>query len=221
MALIAGTPAYVLTKWRMHAEGAQSAREGASTFYDPNSQIFLDANRWIIRAPFRLDGTLLGASVWYVVATAYTETPGGYVALGLYVFSPAMVARSSLAQPEIAAAWGVFGTIFTAIAVAHTLYAPREVVLWNWRRITLMGISISLAVGAQFSCALLLLLALGFMWWAVPHRRGSGTCHNAFRLWSGSGSAVGGIPVQPVGDVSRLRARTLDSLLAKSNGLKR
>ena len=48
---------------------------------------------------------------------------------------------------------------------------PREVVLWNWRRITLMGISIALAVGAQFSCALLLLLALGFMWWAVPHRR--------------------------------------------------
>ena len=33
------------------------------------------------------------------------------------------------AQPEMGAAWGAFGAIFTAIAAAHTLYAPREVVV--------------------------------------------------------------------------------------------
>ena len=49
------------------------------------------------------------------------------------------------------AVWGAFGTIFTAIAVAHTLYAPREVVIWNWRRILLLGLSLALAIGSQFS----------------------------------------------------------------------
>ena len=162
VALMAGTPAYLITSLR--------AEHSATTFYDPDFQIVLDSHRWLIRAPFVLMGLLLGASVWYVARRLYGNS-GGYIALGLYVFSPAMVAHSSLAQPEIAAAWGVFGAIFTAIAVAHTLYAPREVVLWNWRRITLMGVAIALAVGSQFSCALLLLLALGYMWWAVPHRR--------------------------------------------------
>jgi hypothetical protein len=55
--------------------------------------------------------------------------------------------------------------------VAHTLYAPREVVLWNWKRIVLLGFCIFLMVGAQFSTVWLLLLALAFMLWAVPQRR--------------------------------------------------
>ncbi len=168
VALIAVTPAYVLVKYKLLP--TTSSAEGVTTFYEPNSHIFLDQHRWFIRAPFLLMGLLLGASVWYVARRLYGNA-GGYIALGLYVFSPAFVTRSSLAQPEIAAAWGIFGVIFTSIAVAHTLYAPREVILWNWRRIMLLGISIALAVGAQFSCAVLLLLALAFMWWAVPHRR--------------------------------------------------
>src|SRR2546430_5928036 len=49
------------------------------------------------------------------------------------------------------------------IAVAHTLYAPREVVLWNWRRIVLLGISLSIAVGSQFSMIVVVPLALAFL----------------------------------------------------------
>jgi hypothetical protein len=69
------------------------------------------------------------------------------------------------------AAWGAFGAIFTAIAVAHTLYAPREVVSWNWRRIALLGLSLALAVGSQFSLVIVVPLALGFMLYLAPSRR--------------------------------------------------
>jgi len=55
----------------------------------------------------------------------YAETKGGFVALTLYCFSPSFIQASAVwhTQPEIVAAWGAFGAIFTAIAVAHTLYA--------------------------------------------------------------------------------------------------
>ena len=71
---------------------------------------------------------------------------------------------------EMGAVWGAFGTIFTAIAVAHTLYAPREVVLWNWRRILLLGISLALAAGNQFSLGVLAAVILPLMLWVAPVR---------------------------------------------------
>lgn len=128
--------------------------------------------RWLIRAPFLLMGVLLGGSLWYVARRLYGNA-GGYIALSLYIFTPFLIIRSSLLQPDIGAAWGTFGLIFTGIAVAHTLYAPREVVLWNWKRIVLLGISIGIAVGSQYSVVWLLLLALAFMLWLAPVRRGA------------------------------------------------
>ena len=131
--------------------------------------VHLSAYRFVIRLPFLLAGFLLGASLWYVARRLYGNV-GGYIALGLYSFSPVMIAWSSQVGPGIVGAWGGFGLIFTAIAVAHTLYAPREVVLWNWRRILLMGLSIAICVGAQFSLWVLLVPALAFMLW-VGHVR--------------------------------------------------
>jgi hypothetical protein len=69
------------------------------------------------------------------------------------------------------AVWGAFGTVWTAIAVAHTLYAPREVVLWNWRRILLLGLSLALAAGNQFSLGVLAVVALLLMLWVAPVRK--------------------------------------------------
>lgn len=137
-----------------------------------SNQFLLDSHRWLIRLPFVLSGLLLGASLWYVARRLYGNT-GGYIALGLYAFNPAVVSHISFANPEVITAWGTFGAIFTSIAVAHTLYAPREVVLWNWRRILLLGFCVYLMVGGQFSTAVLLLLGLAFMLWAVPERRGA------------------------------------------------
>ena len=136
-----------------------------------NRFVHLNAYRFVIRLPFLLAGVLLGASLWYVARRLYGNV-GGYIALGLYSFFPAAIAWSSQIGPEIFAAWGGFGLIFTAIAVAHTLYAPREVVLWNWRRILLLGLSIAICIGAQFSLWILLVPALAFMLW-VGHVRPS------------------------------------------------
>ena len=129
---------------------------------------------WLVRAPYLLFGALLGASLWYVARRLYGNE-GGFIALALYCFSPGMIRATSVwfAEPEIGAVWGAFGAIFTAIAVAHTLYAPREVVLWNWRRIVLLGVSLALAVGSQFSLIVMVPLALCFMLYLAPTRRGA------------------------------------------------
>jgi hypothetical protein len=134
---------------------------------------------WLERLPFLLFGTLLGASLWYVARRLYGNA-GGYIALSLYCFSPEIIRSSSLwaAEPELGAAWGAFGAIFTAIAVAHTLYAPREVVLWNWRRTMLLGLSVALTVGSQFSLIVVAPAALAFMLYLAPARRGA-----AFVIW--------------------------------------
>jgi hypothetical protein len=130
---------------------------------------------WLTRLPFLACGVLLGASLWYV-ARRLCGNHGGFVALGLYCFSPAMIQASAVwhTEPEIVAAWGAFGAIFTAVAVAHTLYAPREVVLWNWRRIVLLGVSLAIATGSQFSMIVVVPLALAFLLYVAPVRRQAG-----------------------------------------------
>ena len=136
--------------------------------------------RWLPRLPFLACGLLLGASLWYVARRLCGNT-GGFLALTLYCFSPSMIQASAVwhTEPEILAAWGSFGAIFTAIAVAHTLYAPREVVLWNWRRIFLLGVSLAIAVGSQFSLIIIVPLALAFLLYLAPIRRAA-----ALTIWT-------------------------------------
>ncbi len=133
-----------------------------------------DSKLWICltRAPYVFFGVMLGGSLWYVSRRLYGNA-GGFVALGLYCFSPAVIRTGSLwyAQPHIGAVWGMFGAVFTAIAVSHTLYAPREVVLWNWRRIVLLAVSLALAVGSQFELAIVVPLLLVFMLYLAPERK--------------------------------------------------
>ena len=121
--------------------------------------------------PYLFFGVMLGASLWYVARRLYGNA-GGYIALTLYCFSPAMIVNAAGAQTfgEMGGVWGAFGTVFTAIAVAHTLYAPREVILWNWRRIFLLGLSLALAVGNQFSLVALALVVPPIMFWVAPVR---------------------------------------------------
>ena len=138
----------------------------------PGQQVSAQLVGWLARAPYLLFGVLLGGSLWYVSRRLYGDA-GGYIALALYCFSPGIIRSSAVwaASPEIGAAWGAFGAVFTAIAAAHTLYAPREVVLWNWRRILLLGLSLALAIGSQFSLIVVVPIALAFMLYLAPARR--------------------------------------------------
>ena len=124
-----------------------------------------------IAAPYLFFGAMLGASLWYVSRRLYGNA-GGYIALTLYCFSPGTILAVAGTQSlgEMSGVWGAFGIVFTGIAVAHTLYAPREVVLWNSRRILLLGLSMALAVGTQFSLAAVAVVVLPIMLWVAPVR---------------------------------------------------
>jgi hypothetical protein len=186
-----------LAQWHGHAMAGTPAATGAQWIrirgdaYDPHHsplwyligsapvalfEVTPDSRAWVwlTRIPYILFGALLGASVWYVSRRLYGNA-GGYIALTLYCFSPTVIRSSALwfVQPNIAAAWGTFGAVFTAIAVSHTLYAPREVVLWNWRRIILLGVSVALAIGSEFSLAIIIPVLLIFMLYLAPDRRGA------------------------------------------------
>lgn len=130
--------------------------------------------RWLARAPFLIAGLLFGASLWYVARRLFGDR-GGYIALALYAFSPWFVIHSATVGPEIVAEWAAFGAIFTAIGVAHTLYAPREVILWNWKRILLLGAAIGIGCAADPAVVLVIPAALAFMWYLAPGRRGAAT----------------------------------------------
>ena len=136
------------------------------------SSLSLDSLKWILRLPFVGIGWLLGASIWYVARRLYGNA-GGYIALALYCFSPAVF--FPWPGPLLTGSLGIFGTIFVAIAAAHTLYAPAGAAISElrsrWRRIILLGLAIALAAGSGWWAIMLVLLGLGFMLYLVPERR--------------------------------------------------
>jgi hypothetical protein len=132
--------------------------------------------RWLLRLPFVIFGILRGVSLWYVARRLYGQIAGTY-ALAVYAFSPRMVAEGSHVWPDVLAAWGFFGTIFLAIASAHTLYAAPRTLAANqrWRRPILMGIALGIAVAAQFTTWIALPLAIVFLLYLAPGRRREAT----------------------------------------------
>ncbi|MBI2678278.1 MAG: hypothetical protein HYX28_05815 [Candidatus Koribacter versatilis] len=129
-----------------------------------------DSLRWPARLPFVLIGLLVGGSLWYVARRLYGNA-GGYIALALYVFSPA-VALSAHVGPGIVAMLGVFGIIYISIALAHTFY-PSDVGFLRecrprWKRVGLLVAAILLALGAAPGALLVLPIALAFMLYLLP-----------------------------------------------------
>jgi hypothetical protein len=142
-----------------------------SLAFDENGDVD-DSLRWPARLPFVLIGLLVGGSLWYVARRLYGNA-GGYVALALYVFSPA-VALSARVGPGIVAMLGVFGIIYISIALAHTFY-PSDVGFVRecrprWRRVALLVAAILLALGAAPGALLVVPIALGFMLYLLPTR---------------------------------------------------
>src|SRR5262249_32293628 len=115
---------------------------------------------------------MLGGSLWYVTRRLYGNA-GGFIALLLDCFSPVYIAATvhTFDAKEIGGTWGAFGAVWTGIAVAHTLYAPRQVVLLNWPGILLLGLSLALTVGNQFSLGVLVFAVLLHMLWVAPVRK--------------------------------------------------
>jgi hypothetical protein len=122
---------------------------------------------WVLRLPFIVFGLWLGAALWWVARRLFGDE-GGYIALALYCFSPAMVMISSNIGPEIILAWSSFGLIYTAIGVAHAVYSPPR----KWPpRIVLLGLSMGIAVSTTLWAFTLVLLAFAFMFYLAPGKR--------------------------------------------------
>ncbi|HEY3768063.1 MAG TPA: hypothetical protein VGN44_05255 [Candidatus Angelobacter sp.] len=130
----------------------------------PISEALAVPRPWLLRLPFVLFGFWLGAALWWVARRLFDDA-GGYVALALYCTSPAMIKISSNIGPEIILAWSGLGLIYTAIGVAHTLYAPPK----KWApRIVILGLSIGFALATAWWSFTLVLLAFAYMIYLAP-----------------------------------------------------
>jgi hypothetical protein len=79
----------------------------------------------LLRIPFLFAGFLLGGCLWWVTRRLYGNL-GGYTALALYCFSPAVLKACVEPNPEVLAALGIFGGVYTGIGVAHAMQGPKH-----------------------------------------------------------------------------------------------
>lgn len=122
----------------------------------------------LLRLPFLCAGCLLGGGLWWVTRRLYGNL-GGYTALALYCFSPPILRACLTPSPEIFAALGVFGAVYTCIGVAHAMQGPRR----RWRpRIVLLTLALGVAASAHIvALPVAALLGLILMLWVGEGRR--------------------------------------------------
>jgi len=122
----------------------------------------------LLRLPFLMAGCLLGAGLWWVTRRLYGDL-GGYTALSLYCFCPAILKACIAPQPEILAALGVYAAVYTCIGVAHAMQGPRR----KWRpRIVLLTAALGLAAASHIaSLPVAALIGLVLMLWVAEGRR--------------------------------------------------
>ena len=122
----------------------------------------------LLRLPFLGAGCILGGCLWWVTRRLYGNW-GGYTALALYCFSPAILRACVSADPEVLAALGVYGGVYTSIGVAHAMQGPRR----KWRpRILLLTAVFAVAAGAHIAALPVAAIAglVAMLWVAEGHR---------------------------------------------------
>ncbi|MGA2729774.1 MAG: hypothetical protein ABSE96_18350 [Terracidiphilus sp.] len=122
----------------------------------------------LLRLPFLLSGCVLGAGLWWVTRRLYGNL-GGYTALALFCFSPPLLRACVTPTPDLLAALGVYGAIYTCIGVAHAMQGPRR----KWRpRIVLLTAVFGVAAASHIAALpVAALLGLIFMLWVAEGRR--------------------------------------------------
>ncbi len=122
----------------------------------------------LLHLPFLGAGCLLGGCLWWVTRRLYGNL-GGYTALGLYCFSPAILKACVAPNAEVLAALGVYGGVYTCIGVAHAMQGPRR----KWRpRIVLLTAAFGLAAASHIAALpFVAILGLAAMLWITEERR--------------------------------------------------
>jgi hypothetical protein len=124
--------------------------------------------KYLMHVPFALFAVWLGAGLWWVARRLFGNE-GGFLALGLYSFCPAVVHLAVTPNNDILAMWGLYGLVYTAIGVAHAMQGPRR----KWRpRIALLTLALGLTAAAHLFAAILgCFAALFFMLYVAEYRR--------------------------------------------------
>jgi hypothetical protein len=124
---------------------------------------------YLIHLPFVLFATWLGAGLWWVSRRLFGNE-GGFFALGLYCFCPAVVRMAVTPNNDVLAMWGLYGLVYTAIGVAHAMQGPKR----KWRpRIALLTLALGLTAAAHLLAAILgFVAALSFMLYLAERGRG-------------------------------------------------
>lgn len=122
----------------------------------------------LLRLPFLLAGCVLGGCIWWVTRRLYGDL-GGFTALALYCFCPAILRACLQPTAEVLAALGVYGSVYTCIGVAHSMQGPQR----RWRpRIVLLTLIFGIAAASHIAAlpvaALLGLLLMIYV--GVGHR---------------------------------------------------
>ena len=125
--------------------------------------------KWLLRLPFVLFALWLGGGLWWVSKRLF-GLAGGALALGLYVFCPAIVRYATHPNNEILALWGLYGLVYTSMGVAHALQGPRR--KWKYR-IVLLALALGLTAIAHLLAAMIGFVAGTVFFFYLAERRRS------------------------------------------------
>lgn len=122
----------------------------------------------LLRLPFLFAGCLLGGCIWWVTRRLFGDF-GGYTALALFCFCPPILKACIAPNPDILAALGVYGGVYTCIGVAHAMQGPKR----KWRpRLVLLTLLFGTAASAHIAALpVVALLGLVLMLWIAEGHR--------------------------------------------------
>jgi hypothetical protein len=170
---VAGLP---LTVERLAILGADKLRRPENRVYAQSS---LNGSTWearhelfsvkyLLHLPFIFFAAWLGGGLWWVSRRLFGNE-GGFFALGLYCFCPAIVRYAVTPNNDVLAMWGLYGLVYTAMGVAHAMQGPRS----KWKpRILLLTVALGLTAAAHLLAAMIgFVLAVVWMMYLAERRR--------------------------------------------------
>jgi hypothetical protein len=129
----------------------------------------LSSVKYLLHVPFILFAVWLGGGLWWVARRLFGNE-GGFLALGLYCFCPAIIRYAVVPNNDVLAMWGVYGLIYTAIGVGHAMQGPRK----KWKpRIALLTLALGLTAAAHLLAAMIGFVAAVILMLYVAERRRS------------------------------------------------
>jgi hypothetical protein len=170
---VAGLP---LTVQRLVMLGADTLRKPENRLYaegtlhgsmwEARHELF--SVKYLLHLPFVFFAIWLGGGLWWVSRRLFGNE-GGFFALGLYCFCPAVVRSAVTPNNDVLAMWGLYGLVYAAMGVAHAMQGPRS----KWKpRIALMTIALGLTAAAHLLAAMIgFVMAVVWMMYLAERRR--------------------------------------------------